>query len=170
MDFVIAFLGWTLFSIGIVTGLILNLVGLFGNWVILVTVACGWLFSRFQHFSLTALGIMFLIACLGEIIEATAAGFGARRFGGSKGASVSAFVGGIVGALLGTPIAPLVGTLIGACLGAFVAAVFYEYAHLEKQVGAALWTGFGAVLGRVAGLLGKFAAGLAMLATAALSF
>ena len=170
MPNVLAILGWTVFSISILSGVALNLIGLFGNWVIFIAVTLAWVLTRFQHFTLTALLLMFVLACLGEVVETAAAAFGARQFGGGKGASVSAFIGGIIGAVLGTPIAPLVGTLVGACLGAFVAAALYEYAHLEKEVDAALWTGLGAALGRLAGLLGKFFVGLLMLATAALSF
>jgi len=170
MTHILSMLGWTVFGIGIVIGLLLNTVGLFGNWVILGAIVLAWAATGLQHFSLIGILIMFLLACLGEVIEAATAAYGARRFGGSRGASLSAFFGGLFGAILGTPLMPIIGTLIGACLGSFAAAALYEYAQAEKSAGAASWTGLGAALGRVAGLVGKFAVGLLMLATAAATF
>lgn len=167
---VFSILGWTLFSFSVVIGLLLNLVGLFGNWVLLGAVVIAWIATGLHHFSLTGIFIMFLLACMGEVIEAATAAYGARRFGGSRGASLSAFFGGLIGAIAGTPLMPIIGTLIGACVGSFIAAALHEYAHAEKSAGAASWTGLGAALGRVAGLIGKFAVGLLILATAAATF
>lgn len=163
-------LGWSIFILAVLAGLALNLLGLFGNWLILAATLLAWIATRFEHFSPMGLFIMFLLACAGEIIEAAAAAYGASRFGGSRGAAVAACVGGIAGAVLGTPIAPVLGTLVGACAGAFVAAALYEYIQLEKTADHALSTGLGAALGRVAGLLGKFTVGIAMLIVAAVTF
>ena len=75
-----------------------------------------------------------------------------------------------MGAIVGTPWLPIVGTLIGACLGAFVAALAYELIVMQRQVGEAAWTGFGAALGKIGGLLAKLAIGLVMLIVAALTY
>ncbi|MFA6244017.1 MAG: DUF456 domain-containing protein [Candidatus Hydrogenedentales bacterium] len=164
--------GWTLFGIAILVGLALDLLGLFGNWIILAAMACAWAFSGFDYFGWQGLAIMLVFAIAGEVLETVAAGYGAKKFGGGKGSIVAALVGCILGAILFTPLIPipLVGTLIGACLGAFLGAALYEYIQMEKKVGQALWTGLGAALGKVAGVFAKLAMGFGMLITAALTF
>ncbi len=155
-------LGWTAFVLVIVAGLLLDLVGLFGNWLILGAAAAVWVISGFEIFGLWLLAILLVLAVAGEVIEAVAAGYGASRFGGGKGAMIAAVIGCIAGAILGTPWMPLVGTLLGACLGAFLAATAYEVAVVRKNLDASVRTGFGAALGKVAGMLGKLAVGVAM--------
>jgi uncharacterized protein YqgC (DUF456 family) len=98
------------------------------------------------------------------------AGYGAKKFGGGKGSIIAALVGCLVGAVLGSPIFPIVGTLLGACFGAFFCAALYEYLQQEKEVRAALWTGVGAALGKVGGVMAKLLCGVGMLAVAAATF
>ncbi len=172
MEWILAILGWGTFAAAILAGLLLDAVGLFGNWIILGSTAIAWGVTGMERFSLTGLAIMLVLAVLGEVLEAVAAGYGASKFGGGKGSGISAIAGCLAGAILGTPLIPIpvVGTLIGACLGAFAAAALYEYVQRERTAQQAFWTGFGAALGRVAGLLAKLMAGLAMLAVAAFTF
>lgn len=170
MSLIISFFGWTTFGLIILAGLVLDLVGLFGNWLILGAVALAALFTGFEHFGGWTLPILAVMALSGEIIEATAAGLGAAKFGGGRGAIGAAVVGCISGAILGTPIFPIVGTLAGACLGAFFAATLYEYLMSERDVESAMYVGFGAALGKVAGIFMKFFVGIAMLIVAALNF
>ena len=162
--------GWGLFGLAIVVGLGLDLVGLFGNWIILAAVALAWVASGFDHFGIVGLGFMAGFAVLGEILETALAGYGARKFGGSKGSMVAALVGCLVGAVVGSPILFIVGTLIGACFGAFAGAALYEYIKLEKKPGEAMWTGLGAALGKVGGVFAKLFCGMAMLVIAALTY
>ena len=110
------------------------------------------------------------LAILGEALEAAASGYGASKFGGGRGSMVASVVGCLGGAVVGTPIFPIVGTLIGACLGAFGAATLYEYIQRERTVQEAAWTGFGAALGKVAGLFAKSFCGIGMLAVAAVTY
>lgn len=169
---VLVVLGWIVFGLAILTGLVLDLLGLFGNWVILAAMACAWGFSGFTYFGWQGLAIMLVLAIAGEVLETVAAGYGAKKFGGSKGTIVATLVGCILGAILFTPLipVPLVGTLIGACLGAFLGATLYEYIQMEKKVGQALWTGLGAALGKVAGVFAKLGMGFGMLIVAAVTF
>lgn len=167
---VLAILGWTAFGLGIVVGLLLDLFGLFGNWIILAMVAAAWVLTGFERFGPVGLGILFGLAVLGEVLEAASGAYGARRFGGGRDAVVAAILGGIVGAVVGTPVFPLVGTLIGACLGSFVGVAAIELTHSKRTLGGAAWTGFGATIGRVGGALTKFGVGLAMLVVAAITF
>jgi len=170
MDMMLGILGWTCFGVAVLTGLLLDLLGLFGNWIILGAAGIVWAVTGFAYFSPWALLLMTGLAALGEVLEFALAGFGARRFGGSKGSMVAALVGCIVGAVVGTPLFPLVGTLIGACIGAFGAAALYEYLHQDRSVEQALWTGLGAALGKVGGIFAKFLCGLVILGVAAATF
>lgn len=168
----LAVTGWSLFGLAVLAGLLLDLLGLFGNWIILAAIVLAWVATGFSHFGW--MGLLFItgLAVLGEVLETAAAGYGAAKFGGGRGSIVAALIGCFGGAIVFTPIIPipLVGTLVGACLGAFLAATLYEYIQMEKQMHHALWTGLGAALGKVAGLFAKLLAGLAMLVVAALTY
>lgn len=170
MATVLVVLGWVALALTILAGLILDLVGLFGNWVILAALGVFWAVSGYAHFGALGLGLMVGLAVLGEIIEALAAGFGAAKFGGNRGAVISALLGCIAGAIVGTPLFPLVGTVLGACVGAFGAAFAHELLLMRKDASSAAWTGFGAALGKVGGMLAKLIAGLAMLAVAVFTY
>lgn len=163
MSLIFAIVGWTFFALGITAGLILDLVGLFGNWIILGTVAAAWLCTGFHHFGVWSLLSLAGLAGLGELLEMIAAGYGARKFGGGKGAIIASLVGCIAGAIVGTPWFPVVGTLIGAVVGAFGGAALYELLIAGKTAGASIQTGIGAALGRIGGVVAKLTIGLAML-------
>jgi len=168
----LAIIGWSAFGIAILIGLALDLLGLFGNWIILAAMVIAWIAMGFVPFGWLGMGLMLGIAILGEVFETVAAGFGAKKFGGSKGSMLAALGGCLAGAVLFTPLipVPLVGTLIGACLGAFIGAALWEYLRHEKKPGEAMWTGLGAALGKVAGLFIKTLAGFAMLLVAAMTY
>jgi len=166
----IGVLGWTCFGLAIVVGLALDLLGLFGNWIILAAIGLAWLATGFEHFGGMTLPILLGLAVLGEILEALASGVGASRFGGSRGSIGAALVGCILGAMAGSPLLPVVGTLIGAIAGAFVAASLYEYLMRDRTVREAMYVGVGAALGKVGGVVMKLAAGIAMLVVAVLNF
>ena len=157
---------WTTFSLLVISGLLLNMLGLFGNWLILLGLIIVWVSTGFIHFGWIGIGIFLALAVVGEIFEAGASALGAQRFGGTKGTMVAAVVGAIGGGVLGTPILPVIGTLLGAIVGSFVAAALYEVVQSEKPLGQAMYTGFGAALGKVGGILAKFSMGILMLLAA----
>ncbi|MFP6582409.1 MAG: DUF456 family protein [Candidatus Hydrogenedentota bacterium] len=169
---ILAVLGWILFGLVILLALMLDLVGLFGNWLILLAVACVWAISGFEYFGPYTLGILLGLALLGEVLETAAAGFGAAKFGGGKGSIVASVVGALVGGIIGTALIPipLVGTVVGACLGAFASATLYELQRQEHSIDGAVRVGFGAALGKVTGLFAKTFIGFVMLTVAAWNF
>lgn len=170
---ILAILGWIAFALVILVGIALNLVGLFGNWLILGAVAAAWAISGFTYFGLYTIIALLVLAALGEAIEAVASGYGAAKFGGGKGAIVAAIIGTILGAIVFTPIIPipLIGTVIGACLGAFIGATGWELTRQrEEGIEGAVRVGFGAALGKVGGLLAKSITGFIMLGVAAWNF
>lgn len=170
METALAFAGWTAFAILILSGLLLNTVGLFGNWIICGAVVGAWALTGFEHFDPWWITGMIALAATGEVLELLMSGYGAKKFGGSTGSMWAALVGCIGGAIIGSPIFPVVGTLIGACLGAFLAAAGYEFLRHGKEVHASLWTGFGAGMGKLAGIAAKFTCGILILLAAFLSF
>ncbi len=170
MALTLSILGWSFFGLAIVAGLLLDLVGLFGNWIILAAAALAWVATGFTHFNGWTMAILVALAVAGEVLETLAAGYGAAKYGGGKGAIVAALIGCLVGALVGTPLFPIIGTLIGACAGAFLFAAAYEYLALQKRPDEALRTGFGAALGKVLGLFAKLLCGFMMLLAMALTF
>jgi uncharacterized protein len=170
MSIALAIFGWTLYGLAVCAGLVLDSVGLFGNWVILGATVLAWLFTGFGHFSLWGLLLMLALAVLGEVAEALASAFGAKRFGGGKGTGIAAVVGCLLGAVAGTGVFPVFGTMAGACLGSFTGAALYEHLHHDKEYGHAAWTGMGAAIGQLSGLVAKLLFGIAMLGVAFLTF
>jgi uncharacterized protein YqgC (DUF456 family) len=170
METTLAVLGWGAFGLAIVAGLALDLVGLFGNWIILGAVAIAWVATDFAHFSGPVLIVLAILAALGELIEFLASGVGAAKFGASKGAMAAALVGCIAGAILGAPFFLIVGAIVGAVAGAFVGAASYEILMTKKDYESAMRIGFGAAIGKLGGMLGKMAVGVLMVGIAAFSF
>jgi uncharacterized protein len=170
MDMALAVLGWSAFVLAIITGLLLDLVGLFGNWIILGAVAIAWLATGFTHFSGTVIIVLLVLAILGEVVEFIASSMGAARFGASKGAMVAALVGCIVGAIVGAPFFLIIGAVVGALVGAFTAAAAYEVLMSQKDYDVAMRVGFGATVGKIGGILGKLAVGVLMVTITAFTF
>ncbi len=170
MSVALAVLGWTLFGLVILAALALDLLGLFGNWIILGAVGVAAAISGFDHFGGYTLVALLVLAILGEVLEALAAGVGAAKYGGGKGAIGAALVGTLVGAVLGTSLFPIIGTIIGACAGAFFFATLYEFLVSNRGLDSAARVGFGAALGKICGLFAKTFVGFAMLLIAFLNF
>lgn len=172
LEIALSVLGWGTLGLVIFVALLLDVLGLFGNWLILLAFGVTWAVTGFTHFGWLGLGGMLLLAVIGEVLETVVAGFGARKFGGSRGSMVAALVGCIAGAIFGTPLLPipLLGTVVGACLGAFIAAALYDYIQHERNAYDAAWIGVGAAIGKVGGLFAKLFCGLLMLLVAAMTW
>lgn len=170
MSLVLAILGWSAFAIAIIVGILLNLVGLFGNWIILAAVLAAGVLTGFEYFGWWTLFVLLLLAIAGEILEMLMAGVGAARYGGSRGAFAAALVGAIVGAIIGSPWIPIIGTVVGACIGAFAAAGLYELVRHGKRTDEALRVGVGAAAGKLGGIVAKSAVGFVMLGVTAVMF
>lgn len=160
-----------LLVIGVMICWVLNLIGLPGNWL-LVTIAG--LYAELGpeegrlDFDWTPIGLLVVLALIGELIELVAGAWGTRRAGGSKRSAALALVGslfgGILGAILGLPI-PVVGVLVAAVLGAGIGAMAGAVAG-ERWKGREFeesWrVGEAAFWARLLGTLGKSLAGAIM--------
>jgi uncharacterized protein YqgC (DUF456 family) len=103
------------------------------------------------------------LAAFGEVLELVSGIAGARRAGGSKWGAWGALAGGILGAAFGTVLVPVpvLGSVIGMCLGAFAGAASAEWLS-GRALGQSLRSGQGAAVGKLFGILGKLAVGLAI--------
>ncbi len=99
-------------------------------------------------------GIVVLLCALSFVIDNVSTYVGARRFGSSR----AAIWGSILGVFAGAFLFPL-GVLLGPFAGAFLA----EFFIVRKNTQESLKSGTGALLGYVAGVLGKMLLCAAML-------
>ncbi len=149
----------------------LNLLALPGNWVAIGAVAVYvWLGPNDGRaaIGISVLAVAFVIALLGEAIELIAAATGAKRAGASRRSTIFAligsFIGAIAGAIVGIPI-PAVGSILAAILfggtGATIGAMYGEWS--DGRPWRESWAvGHAAFWGRTFGMLGKLAAGVAI--------
>ena len=145
-------------------GLVLSALTFSGTWLVLgATLLAAWL--RGPKFPGVATLVLFVLLCIAiDVAEWLAGAWGVQRRGGSKLAGFAAMLGGLAGLFLGAfiPI-PIVGPLIGMFAGSFSLAYLVERNRLKKH-DPALHIATGAVLARIAILLVKITATLAMIA------
>ena len=148
-----------------------------GNWgIVLLGALCAWLLPERPGdelgFSWIAVIVLAVLAGIGEVIELAAGAAGAAKQGASRRAMVLALVGAavgsVIGAIIGVPV-PVIGSIVaavgGGAGGAFLGAYLGEYwkgraSHERLSIST------GAMLGRVAGTIGKLIVGAAMVAYA----
>ncbi|TWT47044.1 hypothetical protein KOR42_42410 [Thalassoglobus neptunius] len=142
-----------------------------GNWLILFFSA---LYAYLLPLDLqprvswTVVGVLAVLAILGEILESAAGAAGVTRLGGTRRGAlysiVGAFIGTFTGAMMGVPI-PFIGSVVaavfGGALGAFGGAYLGER---ERLHGDRFAIGKGAFWGRLLGTFGKLIVGAIMLA------
>ena len=143
-------------------GLISLIFSLPGTWVILAgTAVFDWIMGS-PAIGWGLLGTLLLLAALGEVLEFISGVLGAKRYAASRPAVVGAFIGGILGAIFGAGFGLGLGAIPGALLGAFGGAFAVEYAR-DQEFRQAWRSGLGALIGRMLGLVGKFAIAFVMI-------
>ena len=131
----------SLFIFVAVAGLISNVFGLPGNFIILAdSLLFGW-YDGFNEVSVKILIILLGLALLGELVEFIVGVLGAKKYKSSNKAIVGSIVFGIIGGILGIPFFLGIGAVIGAFIGAFVGAFLVEF-FLEKKVDRAMKSGW----------------------------
>lgn len=147
-------------------GVFINILGLPGNWILVLAVGVyAWATGFERHVGWAALVSLVVIGLIGELVEFLAGGAGAAKAGGTKRGMIGALVGGFIGALFLSIPVPIAGTIIGACAGAFIGAFLVEYA-IEPDHERSLKIGIGAAKGRLFGIVSKLAFGFIMLIVA----
>jgi len=152
---------------------LLSLVALPGNWIVLGLAALfTWLFPEEagRGMTWTTVGVLAVLAVVGELVEFGAGAAGAAKQGASRrGVALSilgAIVGSFTGLAIGAPIlilGPFVMALLGGAAGAFAGAYVGE-AWKGRTEEARIAAGRGAFAGRIWGTVGKLAVGAIMLA------
>lgn len=150
------------------TGWIVNVLGMPGNWLIVITAACCALWApeeKMWYVGWPIVIAILIVALLGELLEFAASAVGARRLGGSKRGAALALVGSIVGAITGLffgSAIPVVGNIIASLLlggaGAFCGAILGER-WAGKDWDSSLEIGNAAFWGRLLGTVGKAVCG-----------
>lgn len=167
-----------LLVLGNLGGLAATMMALPGNWVIVgLTALFAWLIHDVSAgISWYTVGVLVLLATVGEIVEFAAGAAGAARFGGSRRGMVLAVVGTLFGSMIGVaagPIVvpiPLLGSVVaavgGGALGAFIGAYLGESwkGRTDEQ---RLAVSKAAFVGRLLGTVGKLWIGAVMVVVAA---
>jgi uncharacterized protein YqgC (DUF456 family) len=162
-----------LLAIVAAVGWLSQLVGLPGNWIIVVAAAAyAWWMPSDGRLALhwETVIVLVVLALLGEILEFATSALGVTKAGGSRRGAVLALVGslvgGIVGLFVGVPI-PVIGSLAAALifggLGALVGAMVGE-SWKGRDFDTSLQIGQAAFIGRILGTLGKLIVGSVMVA------
>jgi len=150
-----------LFSILILGGVVMTMVGLPGNiLIVLLGLAYGY-YDGFEHVDYAVLVITVGVFALGELIEFWAGLIGAKKEKASKRAVVAAFVGTVLGGIWGTVILPLIGSILGALLGAFVITAVAEYTKTKNKEQAKR-VAIGVLKGQIVGMIFKVAIAVGM--------
>ena len=153
--------GLTIFILVMLIGFFSILLGLPGTIVILFDVLIYALVTGFDKIGFGILLVLVVISAIAESLEFLLGIAWAKRYGTSRRGIVASVVGGIVGALLLTPVFLGLGALIGSFLGALLGAFAVEILG-QRELKPAARAGFGALMGRLAGLAAKGLCGLAM--------
>jgi len=183
-----AWFDWSTWSSGVwILGLVLlcvvnlvswsaNLVSMPGNWLIVVVTAIYAYFfpeSASSGVGIYGIGILVLLAILGEVLEFVAGAAIAGKQGASRRAMALAVVGTMAGSVLGAvftlpiPIlGPILGAVFGGAAGAFAGAWLGEL-WKGKSLDHGMRVGTGAMVGRLLGTSGKLLVGATMVVVAA---
>jgi uncharacterized protein YqgC (DUF456 family) len=139
-----------------IMGLFIIPFGLPGTWLQVISALALLIISHGARMTWPYIGLFVLLATIGEMIEFLSGQWGAKKFGGSKGAAWGALIGGFFGAFFGGALIPIpiVGSLIASFLGTFIGAIIGEM-RVQQSREANLRVGFGAVLGRAIGMAAK---------------
>ncbi len=158
---IVSLLGFVLFNISLLVGLVLIPVGLPGSWLILLTSFLFAALTGFEDLTRNVLLLLGAMAVMGEAIEFLLGVFVAKKFGATKYGLWGAFFGGIVGGVFGTALVPLAGSVVGAMFGAFMGAFILE-CFQELRTEDRLRAGLGALIGRVIATTMKLGIGFVM--------
>ena len=140
-----------------------------GNWAIVAATATYvWLVPE-PNISWTSVGVLFVLAGIGEAVESLAGAASVAKLGGSRRSAIISLLGTVVGSVIGVVvglpvpiIGPAIAAIVGGAVGAFFGAVTGEH-WKGRSFDQQLKIGRVAFWGRVIGTVGKLAIGLAMI-------
>jgi len=153
---------WAYYSLLVallLAGLFINLLGLPGLWVMVVSaLGYAWL-TDWRYLGWPGLVALLVLALVAELVEFLAGSAGAKKAGGSKRGMIGGIVGGLLGAIFLSVIPiPGVAQLVGAIIGTFLGVVAVELLWVGKQVDHSVQIGVGTVLKTLIGVIMFFVA------------
>ncbi len=161
-----------LYCIGLLTGLVATAFGLPGTFVVVLSVLVAGISTGFAVASVWLVLALAVVAALTEVGDATLSAWAVKRYQGTGRGQIGAVFMGLVGAVLGGGVTSvlatvgvvvgpwvalaifIVGPIVGGCLGGFVGAVLGEMSQGRTRR-EAIQAGWGALVGRTLGTLGK---------------
>lgn len=159
---VLSYVGIGVFVLVLFVGALSTLVGLPGTFIIVLDVL---IYAAVRHWEKPTWPIVVLLLALSivaELADNIISAAGVKKLGGSSKGTFWALVGGLVGAfaigsVLGPPlglVGAVVAPILGGLVGGFAGGYWYErrQGRTEEEAKRA---GMGAVLGRLAGVMGK---------------
>ena len=158
---ILIILGYIVFHIVLLVGLILIPIGLSGTFIIVADVLVFSLFDKFDRIPIWLIIVFFIVSVLGEVVEYLSSVVGTKKFGASNLSIVLMFVFMIVGGLVGASFTFGIGAMFGAIIGAFVGALVGELIS-KKNLRKALKAGTGAFLGKMTAWIVKISIGVVM--------
>ncbi|MBN2397087.1 MAG: DUF456 domain-containing protein [Deltaproteobacteria bacterium] len=153
--------GLTIFVVILLIGVFSVIFGFPGTFLIVGDVVVYALITGFEKIGLKIIIVLVLISLLAEAADFLLGIAGARRYGSSKKGVLLSLIGGIIGAIALVPVMLGLGAVIGAFLGGFAGAFLGEYLE-RRKLKPAFRAGYGALIGRVAGVLLKGSLAIAM--------
>ncbi len=152
-----------IFVVILFVGLFSIIFGLPGTFLILGDVITYSWITGFEKIGFKIIIALVFISLLAEIMDFFLGIAGTRRYGSSKTGVVLSIIGGIIGAILMTPVLLGLGAIIGVFLGGFAGAFLGEYLE-QRKLKPAMRAGYGALIGRIAGILVKGSLAIVMIA------
>jgi len=154
--------GLTIFILILFIGIFSIIFGFPGTIIILIDAVIYSLITGFEKIGWKIIIVLIIISLLAETFDFMLGSAGAKRFGSSKKGIVASVIGGIAGAMIMTPFLLGLGALIGAFLGGFTGIFLVELIE-QKKLKPAVRAGYGALIGRIAGVFAKSFFALAMI-------
>ena len=154
--------GLTIFFIVLFIGIFSIIFGFPGTFLILGDVVVYALITGFEKIGYKVIIGLVLISLLAETVDFLIGVAGARRYGSSKTGVVLSVVGGIIGVVFMAPLLFGLGAVIGAFFGGFAGAFLGDYLE-RRKLKPAFRAGYGALIGRAAGVLVKGSLAIVMI-------
>ena len=146
--------GLTVFILVLFAGIFVTVFGLPGTVIILADVFVYALVTGFDPIGFKVILALTVIAVVAEAADFSLGMIGAARYGASRKGVWAALIGSLAGATAATPLFTGVGTLLGIFLGGFAGVFLVEYMG-QRKLKPAFRASYGAVLGKVGGILIK---------------
>ncbi len=115
----------------------------------------GW-YSGWADYGFTAMLVGGLAVAVSIAVDQLASVMGAKRFGASRAGMIGSFIGAFAGLLILN--------VVGLIAGTFLGAMIFEMLFSGRNLRSSLASGFGALVGFLAGSMFKFMLGVGLIA------